>query len=339
MQPRVSVLIPARDEEDVIAQTVSCLLVQNYPDFEVLVLDDSSSDNTSEVALNAAGTDDRFKLIQGSALPDGWMGKSWACWQLSKHASGQILVFTDADVRWTPDALTAIVAETSRLGAEMVTIWPTQVTVSWAERLVVPLMAFSVMAYLPELCVRYVQWPVFSAAIGQCLVFRRKTYDLIGGHQTVKASVLDDMSLAWEAKRCGKRLAMVDANRLISCRMYRDWPSVRDGYTKNILAGHGGNPLLLLLSSVFHWMILLIPWLWLLFVWWSADWPWMPATMILLAIGIRALSAAATHQRVVDSMLIPLSTILMSLIALRAFWWHITNKTIRWKGRSLQQEA
>ncbi len=139
--PRVSVLVPARDEAAVIAATVRRLLAQDYDDYEVIVLDDASTDGTADIARQVAGDDPRLRVLTGAPLPPGWLGKNWACHQLAEAASGDLLVFTDADTRWEPDALRALVAAFERHGAEMVTVWPSQETHTWAERLTVPLMA------------------------------------------------------------------------------------------------------------------------------------------------------------------------------------------------------
>jgi chlorobactene glucosyltransferase len=336
--PPASILIPARDEADVIEETVTRLLRQDYPDYEITVLDDGSSDGTQDRARSAAGGDPRLRVMAGEPLPEGWLGKNWACHQLAQQAQGEILIFTDADVRWEPEALGGIMHLMDRMGADTFTVWPSQETRTWAERLVVPMMSFTIMSYLPELCVRYTPWPVFGAANGQCLVFRQEAYDRIGGHQGVRGNVVEDMGLAWQTKRHGLRLVMADGNGLIGGRMYRGWGQVRDGFAKNILAGHGSQPLLLLLSTLFHWLLFLAPWAWL-GLGWALDlgpgWPWFPLTLIGLGVGIRALSAAATHQRQADAWLLPLSTLLMTAIAVRALWWHFRYGGPQWKGRTV----
>jgi chlorobactene glucosyltransferase len=334
--PFVSVLVPARDEADVIGETISRLLSQTYPSFEVIVLDDGSTDGTREKARQAAAGDSRFRVISGEPLPDGWLGKNWACHQLAGQANGEILIFTDADVRWDPGALSAVIHLMDKTRADTLTVWPTQETRTWSERLVVPMMMFVIMGYLPELCVRYIPWPVFAAANGQCLAFRRDAYQHIGGHAAMRANVVEDMGLAWETKRKGLQLVMSLGDRLCSTRMYHSWSEVRDGFAKNILAGHGGRPGFLLLSAFFHWLLFLLPWVWLAVGWavnLGSGWPWFPLALMGLGVGVRALSAAATHQRVGDALLLPLSTVLMTLIAARSLWWHFRRGGPQWKGR------
>jgi len=270
------------------------------------------------------------------------LGKNWACHQLAEQAKGEILVFTDADVHWEPEALSAVIDLMDKTGADTVTVWPTQETQTWGERLVVPMMMFVIMGYLPELCVRYVSWPVFAAANGQCMAFRREAYTQIGGHSTVQSNVIEDMGLAWETKRQDLLLVMSTGNRLIRTRMYQGWSAVRDGFAKNILAGHGGRPVFLLLSAVFHWLLFLLPWVWLAIGWavpLGTAWPWFPLILVGLGVGVRALSAAATHQRLADALLLPLSTILMTVIAAQSLWWHFRYGGAQWKGRTVVHRA
>ena len=338
--PTVSVLIPARNEADCIAETVRRLLAQNYPAFEVFVLDDNSDDGTADIALRAAGGDPRLTVIQGQPLPEEWMGKSWACRQLAATtarklvdaAANDILLFTDADVRWEPDALSAVVARMERHRADMLTLWPTQETHTPAERLVVPLMAFVILGYLPEVCVRFIPWDIFAAANGQCLAFRREMYERIGGHERVRSNIVEDMGLAKLVKRHGGRLVMADGNGLVGCRMYSGWQEVRDGFAKNLLAGHGGKPILLILSALFHWAFFLIPWFWMGYEAFTG-WTWLPFIMALCGVMTRAVSAAFTHQRVRDAFLLPVSVTLMSIIAWRSLRWDFTAGGPEWKGR------
>jgi hypothetical protein len=124
--------------------------------------------------------------------------------------------------------------------------------------------------------------------------------------------------------------------------MYHNWPEVRDGFAKNILAGHGGKPVLLLLSAVFHWALFLLPWAWLALGWairLGPGWPWFPLALVGLGVGVRALSAAATHQRTSDALFLPISTVLMTVIAARSLWWHHRYGGPQWKGRTLVHRA
>lgn len=330
---RVSVLIPARNEAAVIGHTVRGLLAQTYPHFELLILDDHSTDGTEMAAAAAAEGDRRVKIIAGQALPVGWLGKNWACQQLAQAASGDILMFVDADVKWSPDALASAVGWMQTTSADLLTIWPTQETVTWGERLVVPLMALAIVGYLPVMGVHYTAVPALAAACGQCLMFRRRAYEAVGGHTAVRDNIVEDVALARAIKAGGLRLRMADGAGLIGCRMYSDWSSTRKGFAKNILAGHGNRVGLLLLSAVFHWAVFVLPWLWLVFGH-GSGWPVWPLLLVILGVGVRALSAAVTRQRVYDAVLMPFSVVLMTIIACQSVWWHWHGGP-QWKGRTI----
>jgi chlorobactene glucosyltransferase len=338
LQRAVSILIPMRDEAAVIGATVESLLAQTPGDFELLVLDDGSSDGSAAVARAAGAGDPRLQVIAGAGLSPGWLGKNWACHQLAARARGETLVFTDADVEWRPGALAALLDEMARGGADVQTVWPTQITVTWGERLVVPLMALVILGYLPVLGVHHLPHPAFAAANGQCLAFRRRAYDALGGHAAVRGVIVEDIALARRAKAAGLRLRMADGAGLIACRMYANWQAVRDGYAKNIIAGYGDSPAFLLLATLFHWLVFLAPWAWLALPAFPG-WPVLPAALVALGVGTRALTAAATRQRVGDALLMPVSALLMTRIAAQALLWRWRDGGARWKGRIIGQEV
>jgi len=327
--PSVSVLIPARDEAAVIGETLSRLVAQDYPNLEILVLDDGSTDSTADLARRAGSG---VRVISGAPLPLSWSGKNWACHQLAQHASGELLLFTDADVVWNPGAVSALVAEMQRTRADLLSAWPSQITLTLAERLIVPLMAMVIMAYLPILAVHHIPLALFGASNGQCMLWRRNAYFKVGGHSAVRASVVEDVALARRVKSGRLRLRLADGAGLVGCRMYSDWATVRRGYAKNIIAGYGG-VLPLLLATGFHWLVFLLP-IGLLF---DPSHAPFAAPLIALGITLRALSAAFTRQRVLDALLLPVSVIAMTLIAAQALYWHFRFGGPRWKGRTLSR--
>ena len=339
--PLVSVLVPARNEAAVIGATVARLLAQTGVRFELLVLDDSSTDATGALALAAAHGDARLWVLEGAPLPDGWLGKNWACHQLAQAARGEWLVFTDADVRWSPGALAALLEDSESGRADVATVWPTQITDSWGERLVVPLMSMVILAYLPAALVHSTPWASFAAANGQCLAFRRRAYEVVGGHAAVRGVIVEDIALARRAKQRGLRLRMADGGGLIACRMYDGWAAVRDGYAKNIIAGYGDSVAFLLLATVFHWLVFLWPWVWLLLGWALPilpGWPLAPLALVALGVGVRAGTAAISRQRVGDALLMPVSVLAMTVIAAQALWWRWHGGP-QWKGRTLARAA
>lgn len=329
-QPSVSILIPARNEVAKIDGLVQRILAQTYESFQLCLLDDQSSDGTASAALAAAAMDARFELIHGTPLPVGWLGKNWACHQLTQVATGDILVFTDADVCWQPDALNAILAEMENHAIDALCVWPTQITETWAERLTVPLMALTILAYAPMWLFNQINWPGTGIANGQCLLFWRRAYDAIGGHAAVRDAIVEDVTLAQRVKQSRRRLRNVDGGKFISCRMYHDWRDVLNGFGKNILAGHANSLLFLFGSTIFHWAVFVVPWIWLLISWRA---PFLPLLLVLMGLAVRAITAYATDQRLRDALLMPVSVLLMTRIAAQALYWRFWGGGLRWKGR------
>ncbi len=344
---RVFVLIPARNEAGVIANTVKSLLAQAYPALNVIVLDDGSDDGTGDLARAAAAGDVRLRVLSGSALMEGWLGKNWACHQLAQSALGEasdpddVLIFTDADVTWRPGALAALIDEITRNQVDLLTVWSTQITRTWGERLVVPLMALVILGYLPSPLVNRTPWTAFAAANGQCLAFRRRAYQAVGGHAAVRDRIVEDITFARRIKAKKMRLWMADGAGLIVCRMYTSWSQVRDGYAKNIVAGYG-SVAGLIAGAIFHWLVFLMPLILLTVALLIPDLllnrVWLFA-LTALGIGVRALTAAVTRQRIIDALWMPVSVILMTRIAAQALYWQARYGGVRWKGRVIRNRS
>ena len=330
----LSILIPARNEGAIIYDTVRRLLNQTLGTFELILLDDESEDNTAVLAQKAAQDDPRLKIISGQPLPDGWLGKNWACHQLSQAASGDWLLFTDADVQYKPQALAALITQQQQQQADLLTIWPTQITGSWSEKFVIPLMKFAIMSYLPHVGVNELPWPIFAAANGQCMLLRRPMYEAIGGHEAVRGEIVEDVHLARRIKGQGFRLRMVDGGGLVSCRMYDGWTAVRHGFGKNILAGHGHSVAFLLLSTLVHWSLFVFPWVWLVL-----GGGWLAVGLLTLGWLNRLLTGLFVGRGVfnalVEAWLMPLSVGLMTVVVGQALWWH-HGRGPEWKGRIAQ---
>jgi hypothetical protein len=227
----VSVLIPARDEAHQLADCLRTVLIQRAA--EVIVLDDESSDGTSDIAQSAGA-----RVIRGTPPPDGWLGKPHACRQLAAAAGGEVLAFVDADVRLEPGAITAAVDLLHRHRLDWVSPYPRQLATTPAERLVQPLLQWSWLTLLPLRLAERSARPSLAAANGQFLVVRRAAYERAGGHPT--GDVLDDLALARALRRTGAHGGFVDGTDLATCRMYDGWPALRHGYGKSLWSAFGG---------------------------------------------------------------------------------------------------
>ncbi len=231
---RFSVLIPARDEARRIGACVAAACAQQAS--EVLVLDDESSDGTAALA-RAGGA----RVLRGAALPAGWLGKPYACAQLAAAADphSDVLVFLDADVVLAPGALSAAIALLEATALDVVSPHPREDAGTVAERLVQPLLQWSILTFLPLRVAESSPRASLTAANGQLLVVRRDAYQRAGGHAAVRAAVLDDLALVRSIKSVGGRGGIVNGTLLATCRMYASWPQLRDGYAKSLWTAFG----------------------------------------------------------------------------------------------------
>ena len=234
---RVSVLLPARDEAGRITPTLRSLLAQQgLPDLEILVLDDGSTDGTGDVVRQIVGTDPRVKVIDGpdDPPPPGWLGKSWACHRLSQEATGDVLVFVDADVDLTPRAIASTIHQMREAGLDLLSPYPRQVAVTPAERITQPLVVWSWVTALPIRITERSHYPSMAAAIGQFLVVDARAYRISGGHTAVADMIIEDVGVLRALKRHGFKGAPADGSAVASCRMYDSAEDIYAGYTKSV---------------------------------------------------------------------------------------------------------
>lgn len=246
-KPLISVCIPARNEERNIKRCVEALLTQTYPNFEIIVLDDRSTDSTPEILSGLSATDSRIKIIDGSDLPPGWAGKPHALIQAASVARGEWLCFVDADTFVTPDALAAVYAKAVETEADLFTIMTRQIMRTFWERTVLPLVMLALsVGFSP----RKVNDPKRKDAIanGQFIFIKRDVYEAVGGHEAIKSSIVEDKDLAVLVKRKGYRLVVADGRQVASTRMYTSLAEMWEGWTKNIYLGLRDDRGLLLLG-------------------------------------------------------------------------------------------
>ena len=337
--PPVSILVPARNEEANIERCVRSLLLQDYLCFEVLVLDDGSTDATPGIVARMAADEERLDVVTGAALPTGWIGKNWACAQLAARAEGELLFFTDADTVHAPGALRALVTAASGRSADLLTGFPRQELGTWGERLIIPFFAWALLCFVPLSLAYWLRLPALSGAVGQIMLFRREAYQAIGGHESVRESIAEDLSLARRIKRHGFRWRMMDATRVVSCRMYRTTREAYDGLTKNLFAAFNCR----LLPYLFVWV-----WLLLVFVlpivnlglFLAGVARGVPAFLVLVCIGLSLALWLIPYGRLRVplhlALLYPLNVLVVELVALRSLWQTLTGR-LAWKDRRLDR--
>lgn len=234
--PLVTVIIPARNEAARIGACLEGLSRQSYRTFEVIVVDDDSSDDTADVVRRFAARLPALTIVSSKGLPHHWAGKCWACWQGANRARGDWLLFLDADVAPQPDLLAALV-DRATVGRDMITLVPLIHLTSLAERLVLPPFIGLISAIYPFDRVNDPSSPL-AFAIGQCIMMRRDVYIAVDGHRAVHGSVLEDMDLARIVKQSGYALDAAIAPDLLEVRMYNGWETLTEGLKKNAIAGY-----------------------------------------------------------------------------------------------------
>jgi len=235
--PMVSVLIPARDEERSIAGAVASVLGSTGVRVEVVVMDDGSTDRTVEIVRDMAAADGRLRLEQAPVLPAGWNGKQHACWALAQVARGEVLCFVDADVRLAPEAVARMAGFLERSGTGLVSGFPRQKTETWMEWMLLPLIHFVLLGFLPMSKMRSGTDPAFAAGCGQFLMVWREAYFAAGGHAAIRETMHDGLRLPRLLRQHGFRTDLADLTELARCRMYRSAGQVWQGLAKNATEG------------------------------------------------------------------------------------------------------
>ncbi|MEI6871799.1 MAG: glycosyltransferase family 2 protein, partial [Verrucomicrobiota bacterium] len=343
--PTVSILVPARNEALNIGACVSSLLAQNYPNFSVHVLDDHSSDKTAQIVQELGLTESNGGLISGAPLPEGWVGKNWACHQLAQHATGELLLFTDADTIHAPDALRSLVAMGRKYGADLTSAWPEQITKSLVEKLVVSLLPFSGALFYPHLLFfalgKYPEWRkrvpeklrrTLGAANGQVLLFTKAAYEAVGGHIGLRSHLVEDVALGRAvAAQMHKGLWLLncDGYGLIRCRMYRNAAEVWEGFTKNVRAAFEGSQLGFLAAGCVQLILFLVPFTLLAGPASHHDWALGEASLVIL---MRALTTALLGGSWWSVVLHPVAYVLALCIGINS-WRRSTGPGVLWKGR------
>lgn len=325
--PRVSICIPARNEAARITATIVAACGSNYPNFEVLIANDCSTDGT-DLLLAQLAKQWPIKVSTITTLPAGWLGKPHACHHLGALAKGDILLFIDADVVLKPGALNQLVSLFDTSKAAAISLFPKQECQSFAERLIVPMMDFLVYTTLPIALANRFQLPGLTAATGQFFALRSAAYEAVGGHAAVAAEILEDMALARILKREGQPLILGIGNEGVTTRMYTSRAEVVNGFAKNLFTAFGKNQVFFGVAVGTFALTFLAPLVLSVF---NTYW------LIPLGLGwaLRILHAAAfKHSVWIAIFCWPLSALGVVIIALIS-WYHSDAGKLQWRGRPL----
>lgn len=251
--PRVSILVPARNEAHNLPDSLPGIVAQGV--HEVLVLDDHSDDGTADVARRLGAA-----VLVSEPLPPGWGGKQWACQQLARAATGEVLLFLDADVRLAPGAVEAILAARARLDVDVLTVLPRAVDLQGGARLLTPLVENLVVATLPSQLLTAPD-PRVAWGHGACLLIDADRFHALGGYTACASGSLNDVAFVRQAKTSGARVGQALGRDLVGIRMYPDYAASLAGYGKNIREVHGGSRALMALSAAWMFSVHSLPWL------------------------------------------------------------------------------
>jgi len=334
--PRCSVLVPARNEENNIGRCAGGLLAQDYPDFQVIVLDDNSTDRTWQILQEFAAKDPKLILIKGKPLPDDWLGKHWACHQLAQVANGELLVYVDADTYHEPGMLRGAAAAIIYEKAALISALPRQIVVSWSEMLSIPAFYLGMLCGVPLELTRLQRNPLLFAILGQFLVFRRDTYDAAGGYAAVRHNVVDDIAIGRRVHAMGLKYKLLDGDGLVSCRMYSNFEQVWKGLTKSTFATFNFDPYFLTLMWILVIIFFVSPPVVLVIGLAQPQVPVEITAMAGIAVFLNLVLWTVSHLRfhfpLYLILIYPFSAIFMTVVALASMILTIQGKAL-WKGR------
>jgi chlorobactene glucosyltransferase len=331
-KPKVSVLIPARNEENNIESCLIGVLNQDYLNLEIIVLNDKSTDRTGEIIREVISRKEyqgkNIKVQEGTELPSGWAGKCWACHNLSLSSTGEILLFIDADVQLSPTAVSSMLYWKEKFNLNGMTVYPSQTIKTWSENIFVPIFAgWFVVSFLVLMRTLNSKNPEISAVNGQFLMFERPAYEKIGGHESLKGSYVEDYDLGINTKRAGLRLLTFVDNGLVRCRMYTSFNECIKGYAKNYMSvsplknGPG-----FLFQNIAIFIVFLLPFILVFF---------NPIYLILIGIIFlqRIIQAYISRMSIIKAVLLhPFQVLGIFWVGWASYKMH-RNKAVVWKDR------
>lgn len=324
----ISVLIPARNEAKNIGNCLSSLINQSYKNLEIIVLNDHSADDTERVVLSYA-EDKRVKLINGLDLPQDWLGKNWACSQLSKAARGKILLFIDADVTLKEHAIVNAYSKFLKRKVKMLSLFPTQKIKSFGNHLITPLMNWLLLTFLPLKKVYSSKNKSFVAANGQFIMIDKNTYTEIGGHESVRSKVVEDMEIARKLKSLNHKIITCVGGDAVFCNMYNSFEDGVTGFSKNFYKGFNVSPFVFVFIFHFFLFLYFVPALLSL-----VNFTYI-YVVVLIIIGRVAVSITSRQNILMNVFLHLPQMLIMYMIGWKSLL-NTLNGNVEWKGRKIK---
>ena len=336
--PMISVLVPARNEEAAIELCLHHLRGQDYPNLEIIVLDDGSDDATA--ALVRSVKDQRVRLVAGQPLPTGWTGKNWACHQLSQAAKGDLLCFVDADTLLEAEAVSAAAGVLEEHGAGFVSLMPRADASSLSGEVLLPMVTHAMLALIPVSLINNARNPSLALAFGPFILVSRAAYGAAGGHAANPTHIVDDVQLSREVKAAGHGVRLANGTDLVQTRWYPDVRSIWGGFSKNAYGALGYNPLVGLAALFLLTPLLLAPTVRLVLGLLGAGGvSQIVLIQLIFLLGNRAITSLVGRDPLWS---IPLHGVTVAFWAATLTWSMVLSRTgrmVTWKGRAVSAQA
>ncbi|MBT3513730.1 MAG: glycosyltransferase [Nitrospina sp.] len=334
--PYISVCIPARNEERDIKKCVESLLNQDYPNFEIIVVDDNSSDDTAKIVCSMLEEYSNLIFIAGAKLEPGWVGKSYALHQAYKKSRGQFFLFTDADLIYQPHAFKTAMQKMISSDIDLLTLMPAAIFGSFWERVVQPVI-FGFIATLTNFKKVNSSGNKSAMGFGAFLLFKKESYQKIGGHQSVANEVLEDIMIAKKAKLNGLSVLVADGKSLFSIRMYHSMKEIWIGWRKNIFLAMGNS-----IFRAFYYMFmvlcfLLTPYIIVVYNLWvgiGLEWVCLSLFGLTLSLIVGICLCRELNLERKNVFLFPLGAIVMVGIILNSMVQTFLLGRTEWRGRT-----
>mgnify|MGYP004702007323 CR=1 FL=1 len=325
-KPLLSVLIPVRNEEKTLPLLLEDLKQVSYPNIEIIVCDDNSTDNTPNILTSYSKKMPGLRYFRGQELPEGWLGKNYACHQLAQQARGDFFLFLDADVRVSAKMPAKAIYYMQRLNMNLVSVFPTQNMQSFGELITVPVMNWILLSLLPLPLVRHTGFASLSAANGQFMLFNADNYRQNKWHQAVKNEATEDIVISRLIKKRRGKVSTLTGGSDVFCRMYESSGEAMGGFSRNVHQYFGGSRL----AMIFFTFTVLIGWIpvWLHFSWEGIRW------YLIMVTANRVFVAMASRQKSISVWLHPLQMINFAIITVLNTIQKIKGN-IEWKGRKI----
>ncbi|UCE07297.1 MAG: glycosyltransferase [bacterium] len=332
--PLISILVPARNEEKNIEKCLHSLVHQTYPNIEIIVYDDGSTDRTYDITRALAKKYHQIQIIKGKSLPAEWTGKNYACYQLSLKAKGKWLLFTDADTVHHPETMNAIINLAEQEKVDFVSMLPLIISQSWAEKLFMPVIHFAYMTFIPLGLINKQNDRRLAPAFGPFMLFRSRFYKKIGGHKAVKSEIVEDLEIAKVTKDNGGKIGFVDGSELVKVRFYENFQQMWRGFSKNSFGAFEHSVPFLVITLILGFFLFIYPYLMLLDSYFYNSISQFAILQVGLISTMRLVLAYRFKSSFLSALLHPIGIGIGYMILMNSLYLWLAKGTVAWKERS-----